>query len=244
MKNIVVVVPSYNNSKWYERNLAAIASQNYPTYKVIYTDDCSPDGTGELVEKYISKHNQQNKIKLIRNTERKGAMCNLYDMIHSCDDNDVIVTMDGDDHFAHSGVLNMVNKEYQNENVWMTYGSYMDCPNNSRGCCKPYEKNVIESNSFRYVPWRASHLRTFYSWLFKKITKEDFFDPQGKFLDMAWDLSFMLPMLEMSGHKHKYIHDILYMYNNQNPISDFRVNQSRQGMLDRWIRIKPRYNRI
>lgn len=126
MKNIVVVVPSYNNKKWYERNLASIISQNYPNFRVIYIDDCSPDGTGELVETYIVKHKQQDKIKLIRNTERKGAMHNLYDMIHSCDDNDVVVTADGDDWLAHAGVLARINSEYQNENVWVTYGSYMD----------------------------------------------------------------------------------------------------------------------
>ncbi|KKN72159.1 hypothetical protein LCGC14_0413710 [marine sediment metagenome] len=241
---MVVLVPSYKNSLWYERNLSSIISQDYDNFTVVYVDDCSPDNTGDLVAKYIAKHNQQDRVKLIRNSERKGALCNLYDMIHDCDDDDIVVTLDGDDWFANAVVLKTINEVYQNNDVWMTYGSYQDCPGMTRGCCKPYENQIINANLFRNVPWRASHPRTFYAWLFKKIKKEDFYDPNGKWLDMAWDLSFMMPMLEMSGSRHKYVHSILYSYNNENPISDYKVNQARQGALDRWIRSKPKYNKI
>jgi len=244
MKKIVVVVPSYKNERWCVENMQSVLSQNYQDFRVIYTDDCSPDNTSKLVNDLIAKHNAQDKVIFIQNTERKGAMCNLYDMIHSCEDDEIVVTLDGDDTLAHSDVLSRVDLEYSNENVWMTYGSYADYPGMTRGCCRPYEQNVIDSNLFRKVSWRASHLRTFYSGLFKKIKKEDFYDPQGKFLDMAWDLSFMLPMLEMSGMKCKYVNDILYLYNNENPISDYRVNVNRQGALDHFIRSKPRYSKL
>ena len=244
MKSIVVIVPSFNNSKWCERNILSIISQDYNRFKVLYTDDCSTDNTSKLVEDLIVKHNQQDKITLIKNTERKGAINNLYDMIHSCDDDDIVVTLDGDDWFAHDGVLKKIERVYSDPNVWMAYGSYQDCPGMTRGCCKPYDKGAIDSNSFRQVAWRASHPRTFYSWLFKKIKQEDFYDPAGKWLDMAWDLSFMLPMLEMSGHNHRYMHDILYCYNNENPISDHKVNVGRQGALDRFIRSKPKYQKL
>ena len=244
MKKIVVIIPSYNNSKWYEKNLNSIASQKYGDWRAVYVDDSSPDGTGKLVEDFIAKNNLQGRIELIKNEKRLGALQNFYNVIHSCSDDEVIVTLDGDDWFSHENVLSKIASVYNDENVWMTYGSYQDYPGMTRGCCKPYEQYIIDSNSFRRVPWRASHLRTFYSRLFKKIKKEDFYDPQGKFLDMAWDLSFMLPMLEMSGHRHRYINDILYSYNNENPISDFRLNVTRQGFLDRYIRTKLRYSRL
>ena len=245
MKKFVIVIPSYKNSKWYEKNISSVITQNYPKehYRILYVDDLSPDDTGNLVEEYIKKYNISN-IKLTKNTERVGAMKNLYDMIHSCDDEEIVVTLDGDDYLSNSSVLTKLNRIYSDPNIWMTYGSYMNSSDGSRGCCRPYEQKIIDSNSFRSAQWRASHLRTFYSWIFKKIKKEDFLDGQGKWLDMAWDLSFMLPLLEMTGNKHKYIHDILYVYNTDNPISDYKVNVKRQGMLDRFIRNKPKYNRI
>lgn len=244
MKKFVIVVPSYNNKDWYDKNLKSVLNQNYSNFRIIYTDDCSPDGTGDLVEDFVNKRgNKKHLIKVIRNEKRVGAMKNIYDMIHSCEDDEIMVLADGDDFLAHPNVLNKLNNAYSNNDVWMTYGSYKH-PNGQRGCCKPYEPKIVQTNSFRFAQWRASHLRTFYKWLFAKIPANDFYDPQGQWLDVAWDLAFMLPLLEMSGPRHKYIHDFMYVYNDANPISDYRIKLGRQGAMDHYIRTKPRYDRI
>lgn len=243
VKKIVVIIPSYKNEKWCQKNILSALSQDYENYNIIYIDDCSPDKTSEIVQKVIKDQGADKKVKFIKNSVRCGAMKNIYDAVHSCDDEDIIVTLDGDDFFSHTKVLQRISEEY-NKDIWVSYGSYQDVPNKTRGCCRPYEKNIIDNNLFRYAQWRASHPRTFKAWLFKKIPKEDFYDPQGNWLDMAWDLSFMIPLLEMSGDKHSYINDILYDYNNENPISDHVVNQRRQGFLDGWIRSKPKYSKI
>lgn len=244
MKKIVVVVPSYKNSQWYEKNLASIVAQKYENFRVIYIDDCSPDNTGELVEKYIAKHNIGHKIKLIRNTVRVGAMQNLYDAIHSCEDDEIIVTLDGDDWFAHPEVLTKLDTIYSDPNVWMTYGQYRSWPDNGIGCSRQIPAHVIDGNSFRTFGWCSSHLRSFYTWLFKKIKREDFLDPQGKFYPMAWDLAMMFPMLEISGHRSKFVPDVLYIYNVANPINDSKVNIQLQQGLEKIIRGKKKYDRI
>ena len=41
----VVVVSSFNNDAYFERNLNSIFSQDYKNYHVIYIDDCSTDNT-------------------------------------------------------------------------------------------------------------------------------------------------------------------------------------------------------
>lgn len=242
-KNIVFIVPSYKNAKWYEKNLASLCSQNYPNYHIIYTDDCSPDNTGDLVAKWITQNKQENKITLIQNKERVGALCNIYNMIHSCDDKDIVATVDGDDWLPHDRVLQRINTAYQDNNVWMTYGSYADSNGMHRGCCKPYEPNIIKNKLYRRVPWRASHLRTWYAKLFKKINKEDLFY-QGNFMQMAWDVAINMPCLEMCNGKFDYIHDILYVYNNNNPISDHRVNQGLQAATDGFVRRKKPYDTV
>ena len=38
----------------------------------------SPDGTGNLVEQYIKERKLENKILLIKNNERCGALANIY----------------------------------------------------------------------------------------------------------------------------------------------------------------------
>lgn len=243
MKKIVVIIPSYKNSQWCQKNVESVLSQDYPNFRVLYTDDASPDDTVDKVSQVVDKYDAWDKFTLIQNDVRKGAMHNIYNMVHSCQDDEIVVTTDGDDWFTHNKSLQIIGKEYRKD-IWMTYGSYQDVPQNTRGCCKPYSQLEINQNKFRYVPWRASHPRSFLVSLFKKIPKKEFYDPQGNFLDMAWDLAFMLPMLEMSGPRHAYIHDIIYDYNGMNPIQDHKVNQGRQAQMDRWIRSKPRFNRV
>lgn len=243
MKKFVIVIPSYNNSKWYERNLSSVLSQNYPNYSIVYTDDCSPDGTGKLVKEYLEKHSLTDKVKLTLNETRKGAMHNLYDMIHACDDDEIVVTVDGDDTLAHPEVINRLNVEYENNNVKMTYGSYVDWPGKTRGCSKPVPRNIIDTNSYRRHPWCFSHLRTFEAWLFKQLPASDF-QINGKWMMSAWDLPIMFGLAELSGGRFKYIPDVLYLYNNENPISDYKVRLKEQQTFERIVRSRKPYKAI
>src|SRR5690242_10745172 len=36
MKKIAVTIPSYNNRRWYRRNLSSVLAQNYCNFRVIY----------------------------------------------------------------------------------------------------------------------------------------------------------------------------------------------------------------
>jgi glycosyltransferase involved in cell wall biosynthesis len=95
MKKIAIVIPSYNNRQWYTQNLCSLCAQEYDNFRAIYVDDCSSDQTGELVEKFIADHKLGHRIHLIRNPIRVGAMQNLYNVIHSCDDHEIVIILDG-----------------------------------------------------------------------------------------------------------------------------------------------------
>jgi cellulose synthase/poly-beta-1,6-N-acetylglucosamine synthase-like glycosyltransferase len=86
MKKIAVIIPSYNNRLWYERNLSSVVAQDYHDFRVIYVDDCSSGRTCELVEQFIADRSSGNLIHLIRNPVRIGALQNLYNTLHMCDD--------------------------------------------------------------------------------------------------------------------------------------------------------------
>jgi glycosyltransferase involved in cell wall biosynthesis len=244
MKRIAVVIPSYNNCQWYKYNLSSLYTQDYDNFRAIYIDDCSSDGTSELVEKFIADNNLGERIHLICNPVHLGALQNLYNAIYSCDDDEIIVILDGDDWFAHNGVLKKLNTVYSNANCWMTYGQYISWPDNMPGYSRQIPFHIIESNDFRGYEWCASHLRSFYTWLFKKIKKEDLISPNGAFYPMAWDQAIMFPMLEMAGHRAKFISDILYIYNAANPISDSRMSRPLQRHLETIIRLQNRYDRL
>lgn len=243
-KRIIIIVPSYNNQAYYQKNLDSIFSQKYDHYQVIYIDDCSCDQTAALVEQYINDKQLHSKIQLIKNTERRGALANIYYAVHSCPDDAIIATLDGDDWFAHTGVLAKLNQVYNNPRVWMTYGSYTLFPDQEKkGCCAPIPPAIIKANAFRECKWLSSLLRTFYAGLFKRISYDDL-RYNDAFFPMAWDLAFMFPMLEMCGNRFAYISDILYVYNISNPINDYKVNRDFQLSLEKIIRQKKKYMKL
>ena len=102
---------------------------------------------------------------------------------------------------------------------------------------------MIQNKSFRKQPWSASHLRTFYAALFKKIKLEDLLY-EGEFFPMASDLAMMFPMLEMSGNHAHFIKEVLYLYNRSNPLNDHKVDLKLQNACALYARKLPPYKRL
>lgn len=240
-KHFVFVIPSYNNEEWYEKNLNSIISQEYDNWHAIYIDDVSTDETKHCVESFITDHHMEHKITLMVNEVRQGALANMYKAVNMCQDTDIIVTLDGDDWLSGPHVLDVLNSVYQDDNIWMTFGSYQEYPSGKKGIfSRLIPENVIALNSYRKHQWSSSHIRTFYAWLFKCIKKEDFMF-KGSWLQMSGDLAQMIPMLELSGGRFKYISDILYIYNLKTPINDQKVNRKLQAHMEKYIRSKDVY---
>lgn len=244
-KLIIIVTPSYNNKEWWEWNLSSLINQDYTNYRIIITDDCSPDGTGQSIATYIKENNLENKVTLIQNKERRGALHNLYYMIHSCPDNAIIVTVDGDDALYDSHVLSQLNAIYSEQDIWLTYGQFIEHPSGAPGWCCPMPDHIVKNNAFREHQHIPSHLRTFYAWLFKSIKLEDMLDRRGDFYTMTWDYAMMLPMIEMAGERHRCLEDqIMYVYNNANAISDHKISRQLQAHIAQVIRAKNKYQRL
>ncbi len=268
-KSIVVIIPSYNNAKYCEGNLDSILSQKYTNFRVIYIDDRSSDGMSRMVDDYLQRrevdflsidfaeglgsdipdvteqferevNNEKHFFTLIHNVNRAGALANIYRAIMSTDDSDVIVLVDGDDKLSDKKVLQRVNESYSaKKEVWLTHGKLIEHPT---GECKwsiPVPEEIVKRNAFREFRC-PSHLRTFYSWLFKKIDLNDLLY-QGEFFPMAWDMAIMYPMIEMAADKHVFHSRVNYIYNIANNLNDNKVNADLQNELDRIIRNMPPY---
>lgn len=224
-KPFVVVVPSYNNSKYIEKNLRSIFAQDYENYRVIYIDDNSRDDTLEKAKTFLSELDKKGRATLIHNPINSGALANIYNAGHSCHDSEIIVLVDGDDYLAHENVLNVLNKTYANPNTWMSYGNYLDYPAfvQNPEICKKLPEKVIQKHAYRSSPWVTTHLRSFYASLLKEIELADLFY-RGRFYSMASDLAIMTPLLELASPHIAFIDQTLYLYNRENPISDHKIN--------------------
>lgn len=242
-QRLVVVILSYNNMPWYKKNLAMLKAQEHTNWKAVYVDDASPDGTGQAVERYLKENNLTEKVTLIKNSTRRGALANIYDVVHTLRDRDIVVVYDGDDWFAHTQVLSRVADAYKNNDVWLTYGQYKEHPERFVGATEAFPQAVIDRNLFRQYRWISSHLRTFYAGLFKRIEKKDLLY-NGEFFAKAGDMAIMFPMLEMAGNRIKRMDEILYVYNLENPLNDWKDDLGLVLTLDRYIRSQKPYNRL
>tara|TARA_B100000900_G_C20434121_1_gene656241 strand:- start:537 stop:920 length:384 start_codon:yes stop_codon:yes gene_type:complete len=127
----------------------------------------------------------------------------------------------------------------------MTYGSYVMHPYGVKGPePSAYSQDVIDNNTYRKDAWRASHLRTFRKKVWDRINKEDLQDADGNFYKMAYDQAIMLPLIEMSGDRCKYLADVLHVYNKENPLNVDKIKAQEQIKTAKEIRSKKPYERL
>lgn len=241
-KKFVLIIPSYNNENYIEKNLSSVLRQDYPKFRFIYINDASTDNTLHIAKKMLQESGFLNG-KIIHNQENQGALANMYNAILTCEDDEIVCILDGDDSLAHDSVLSRLNIYYQNPDVWLTYGQYESYPVKAESLSKPVPINWLKNGFLRKKTWCTSHFRTFYAGLFKKIKKEDLLF-RGKFFEMAPDVAMMLPMVELARDRVWYIDEILYVYNLQNPINEHKKNKSKQLFLNKYIRTLPVYPRL
>lgn len=244
MIDIKVIVPGYNCEQWIHKTISSIKDQTFTNFKCVVIDDASTDNTSEAVKRII---NNDNRFKLVRNTKNSGALKNIYDGIQiiSDSDEDVIVTVDGDDWLYDESVFEKVNDTYLDNNCLITYGCFIEHPSGITHdyFLTSYDDDILENNLIREAPWKASALRTFKKKLWDQIKLSDLIDPEtGQFYEAAWDLSFMFPMMEMAGVRSRHIPNLLYVYNKENPMSDMYIKTKLQLGTAASIRNKPKYN--
>jgi len=244
LKSFVVVIPSFNNARWCQRNLESVLNQAYPLFRVVYVDDASTDGTPDLVAEYLAETATEHRVIFHRNSSRVGPVANIDRAVRSCDPNAIVVLVDGDDFLAHPQVLTRLNAIYEDPDVWVTWGQFTRFPQDSEGFCAPIPAEIVSANAFRDYPFVSSHLRTFYAGLYQRIRLVDLQDSSGRFFTTAGDVAQMWALHEMAGPHGKFVDEVLYHYNRDNPLNDDKLDRSGQVRTEMEIRGKARYGRV
>ena len=198
-----IITPSYNNAEWVEYNLASILNQTYTNYDVLYINDASTDNTYELVNNLVGDNA---KFNIINRTTNCGAMYNYSYELEKfiSDDDSIIIHLDGDDWLYDDTVLEQLNEFYNQHDCWMTYGGFIVWNGHDIEPALPYPQStpfsdfVHEHKLYRLDHWRASHLRTYKSFLYKAIQLDDFKSKINN--ELYWhaaDLAMQFPCLEM-----------------------------------------------
>lgn len=235
-----IIVPLFNAEKYIEKCLKSILKQSYKRFQVQVVDDCSSDSSYEIASSVCEMNK---KFKISKNSRRIGALNNISNLLDTKikePSRTVDLIIDGDDYLYSGDVLNIVKKKYLETNCLMTYGSHIS----SKGIQgKKYPRIIREFNLFRKYFWYGSHLRTFRHDLWLAINPQDLLNMKKEYYSVAWDLAIMFPMLEMAGERQEFISEILYAYNDNNPISDHKIKRKEQILAAKEIRQKKIYKK-
>lgn len=235
-----VVIPSYNNAAWCEKNLDSAVTQRYNNFDIVYIDDASTDSTYDLVRVIASRHSHI-KINVCHNQQRLGALANHVRAFRATPGNTIIISLDGDDWFADEHVLADLNTLYHLTGCWMTYGQFQNWPTGQMGWCAHIPHNIVRAHAYREFGFVTAQTRTYFAWLAQLIHDEDLRDNDGQYYTTAGDVALMMPMLEMSGGRFVFAHRVTCIRNVETELNDFKLRAAQQKAVTREIRNKQKY---
>jgi glycosyltransferase involved in cell wall biosynthesis len=237
---MIIVTTLYNAEEYVERCIGSLMGQKFRDFKCYITDDMSTDKSVEKVKGMIKG---DDRFILIENKEKFYQPGNYDQVIRDndeIDDNEVIVEVDGDDWLPDSKTLERINDVYSDPNVWIANGSFR-YSNGQPGFAS--EQAITEN--LRKSRFTASHMRTWRAFLWRNIKQEDLKDDEGIFWKVTGDLAFMYPMLEMATQEHyKFMTEVNYIYNEENPLNDHKVDLTLVNDIAVKIRNKKSYDKL
>jgi len=65
---VSIITPSYNSKKYIKETIDSVKQQIYKNWEMIIVDDCSPDNSNFIIEKYSKKDSRIKLIKLEKNS--------------------------------------------------------------------------------------------------------------------------------------------------------------------------------
>lgn len=237
---IDVITPVYNAENYIVRCIKSVIAQDYNNYTMYIIDDASTDNTRQVIVEYLETlpDDLRNKVFVTTNYNNRGAVCNQVNMISDQCGDGIVMLLDGDDWLVNDpNIFHMYNNLY-NEGAEFTYGSCWSVVDNIPLIAQEYPPEVKANKTYRDYKfnWNMpyTHLRTFRSWLMHSYLHDHgykaFKDPVTKeWLKAGGDTAVFYAMLEYADpDKVVCVPEIVYNYNDANPLNDYKVNGDEQ----------------
>jgi glycosyltransferase involved in cell wall biosynthesis len=244
-KSIAVITPVYNAEAYIERCILSVAAQDYTDYHMYIIDDCSSDNTVKIARETIASLPEwlRWRFSVFQNKENVGAVANHFDTLKQLVTEQVVMLLDGDDSLVNDpNIFHMYNSLYH-EGAEFTYGSCWSMVDNIPLIAQEYPPEVKANKTYRDYKfnWNMpyTHLRTFEYSLVKTLTRDDL-QIDGEWPRAGGDTALFYYLLEKADpEKVVCVTDIVYNYNDMNPLNDYKVNSDEQTATSQKIIAKP-----
>lgn len=238
INKINVVTPVYNAENYIKKCILSVAQQDYYNYEMFIVDDCSTDNTFEVAKETINSLPKEirNNFHLKRNTSNMGSVYNYVTTSLKCEG--IVMMLDGDDWLINdNNIFHKYNNIY-NEGYEFTYGSCWSLADNIPLIAQEYPPEIKATRRYReykfnwLIPY--THLRTFDAKLLKNFVFEygfdSFKDQNNNWFRAGGDTSIFYTLIEQADpDKILVVPEIVYNYNDTNPINDYKINSEEQN---------------
>jgi len=233
-QKIVVVSPFYNCEKYIANCIESVAQQEYDNYQHILIDDNSNDGSADVAYDTIANlpNSIRDKFIMRTNIENMGALFNQVTAIKPLEGDNIIMLLDGDDWLVNNNtIFHFYNDIYRDETEF-TYGSCWSLADNIPLIAQDYPSEIKQAKAYKF--WRFAwnmpytHLRTFRKHLIGGIS-DTLFMHEKKWMKAGGDGALFYALLEQANPNGvKAVKEIVYKYNDINPLNDYKVNAAEQ----------------
>lgn len=215
----VFVAPIFNAASTLAQMLASIVGQSYSNWRVELLDDVS-DPRQRTAEHKIIRAFQHvlaetgrspNQIQVTWNSDdpikgKQWEVANVLKGINTCEDDDIICRIDGDDWLTDLDALAQLNACYTQYDVDVVWS------NHRWGFSDKNISGPMPPNADPYAyAWVSSHLKTFRKRLINGINDTNFRGENGEYIRRAGDQAIFLPILYQT-RKRVHIPRCFYHY--------------------------------
>lgn len=171
-KSFVVTLHHEKMTPVLKNNFEKILTQEYERFRIIYFFDSENEKELLEVRELINLHQKKEKVLFI--CSRKQNI--MKELSLHCQKSEVVVDIDLTDSFVDTKVLEKINSEYQDPDVWLTYTDFINQKTNAKEGLDPYINRPLKELNIKKVAWMKSHMRTFYAGLIDEVFDQNISD--------------------------------------------------------------------
>jgi glycosyltransferase involved in cell wall biosynthesis len=195
--------------------------QSYKNWRVVLIDDVSDQQEvvkeAEIITRWrtlcqpgMRDDNCNSQVRVFWNDEKQWEVANVLRGIATCEPDDIVCRLDGDDWLTDLDALAVLNAAYNQlkvDAIWTAHRWGFS------------DKNIsgpmpVGSDPYRGHQWVSSHLKTFRRYLLQDVPYENFTNMNGEFVRRAGDQAIYLPCLHQAAKRNgwAYLPRVMYHY--------------------------------
>lgn len=172
MKKVSIIVPVYNVEQYLPECLESIFAQEYESMEILCVEDCSEDGSLEILKKYAQK---DHRVRIIRHNQNRGLSAARNTGLENATGKYVLF-VDSDD-FLEKNAIQLLYHEAEQKKTDIVYFDYIKfCDESSVDIVAPktvwhsydgvytgseFFCATMQNNEFEVMAWRQFFRRDF-----------------------------------------------------------------------------------